>query len=278
MDIKSYIDSGILEQFVLGNSSPEQTEEIIELSNSHPEIKTEIEAIEDALLKFAESHAIHPSKDVKEKLMAKLGFDEPNKEVSYSSNERGLTSDSPLIIESKNPNYKLLIAATVLLLGTSLGINIWLYQNWKSSENQLAALSSENILLTNNDKVHQAKFSEMEIKMTVLLDTAVKSVELKGLTLMPEAMATVYWNKNKNEVFLNASNLAETSEKEQYQLWAIVDGKPQDVGVFNAADAINGLVKMKDAEKVTAFAVTIEKRGGSLNPTLEKMVLMGAVI
>jgi len=278
MDIKSYIDSGILEQFVLGNTSPEETEEIIEFSKSYPEIKAEIEAIEDALLNYAKSHALEPSSNVKEKIMNSLGFDELSENDSQINNERELTPKPTFNAIKFIPNQKLFIAASLVLLGMSVIINIWLYNNWKNSKNQLAALSSENTLLTNNDKVQEAKYSDLENKMNVLFDADVKPVELKGLTLMPNAIATVYWNKNKGEVFLNVSNLAESTEEEQYQLWAIVDGKPQDAGVFNARDAIKGIVKMKDAARVSAFAVTIEKRGGSINPSLEKMVLIGEVI
>ena len=95
---------------------------------------------------------------------------------------------------------------------------------------------------------------------------------------MPQAFATIYWNTSKKEVYINASQLQALAENEQYQLWAIVDGKPVDAGVFATEEVQKGIVKMKDAANVQAFAITIEKKGGSLAPTLEKMVLMGEVI
>lgn len=277
MDIKAYIDSGILEQFVLGNTSPEETVQIIELSKSHPEIKAEIEAIEESLFKLAESFAKTPSAELKDRIMANLDSD-GLKEVKITDNER------PIVLNNTNTKgrefkmYNLFVAASIVLLGMSIVGNVWLYNNWKNTQNELASLSSENSLLTNNDKVWQTKFSEMEDKMAILLSPEIKPVVLKGLPLMPQALATVYWNPNKNEVYINANTLPETSENEQYQLWAIVDGKPQDAGVFNTEEALKGMVKMKDTGKATAFAITIEKKGGAINPTMEKMVLMGAVI
>jgi anti-sigma-K factor RskA len=60
----------------------------------------------------------------------------------------------------------------------------------------------------------------------------------------------------------------------QYQLWALIDGKPADLGVFNTPkDKV--FLKMKNTQKADAFAITIEKKGGSVSPTLVKMQSYG---
>lgn len=67
-------------------------------------------------------------------------------------------------------------------------------------------------------------------------------------------------------------------EAHQYQLWALVNGKPVDLGVFDVkADAEHILVKMKEIGGAQAFAVTLEKRGGVASPTMEQMIAMGGV-
>jgi len=58
----------------------------------------------------------------------------------------------------------------------------------------------------------------------------------------------------------------------------LVNGKPVDLGVFDAkAEPKKLLVAMKEIGTAQAFAVTLEKRGGSINPTMEKLVAMGGV-
>ena len=83
----------------------------------------------------------------------------------------------------------------------------------------------------------------------------------------------MYWNPNSEEVYLSIQNLKELSEANQFQLWAIVDGKPVDAGVFDSNT--EGLQRMKPVSGAVAFAVTIEPRGGNLAPTLETMQAMG---
>lgn len=58
-----------------------------------------------------------------------------------------------------------------------------------------------------------------------------------------------------------------------YQLWAIVAGKPIDLGVFNADTTSKDMKEMKDVELASAFAVTLEKRGGSLTPSMDEMMV-----
>jgi hypothetical protein len=272
MDIKAYIESGILEQFVLGNTSPEETQQVIDLSKTYPEIKSEITAIEEGLISFAVSNAVKPSEDLKNKILNKISNEDPV--VSEIKETKAI----PMTPVRSVKMSLFMMAASLILLGVSIIGNVWLYQKWNNTKMELSSLNLRNNLLVENDKVQQAKYAEIDSKLQLLTNPQVKSVRLKGLPSMPQALATIYWDTNKREVYLNASQLQTLAENEQYQLWAIVDGKPVDAGVFVTEEASKGIVKMKDASNATAFAITIEKKGGSLAPTLEKMVLMGAVI
>ena len=66
--------------------------------------------------------------------------------------------------------------------------------------------------------------------------------------------------------------MQQTPTGKQYQLWAIVDGKPVDAGVINNCI---GLCKMKKIDHAEAFAITLEKEGGSPTPTLNRNVCNG---
>jgi anti-sigma-K factor RskA len=64
----------------------------------------------------------------------------------------------------------------------------------------------------------------------------------------------------------------------QYQLWGFVDGKPVDLGVFDVDAKHEANQKIGDlSKKYAGFAITIEKKGGSLSPTLDKLVVKGNV-
>ena len=99
-------------------------------------------------------------------------------------------------------------------------------------------------------------------------------VVMTGTPNAPASLASVYWNAQTKEIFLSIQSMKELSKENQYQLWAIIDGKPVDCGVFDFD--VEGLFKMKQAFALpTTFAVTIEPRGGKPSPTLETMQVAG---
>ena len=56
----------------------------------------------------------------------------------------------------------------------------------------------------------------------------------------------------------------------------MVDGKPVDAGVFDL-NAGPGMFKMKNIPRAQAFAITLEKKGGSPTPSLDKLYVLGKV-
>lgn len=274
MEVKDYIESGILELFVMGQTSEEESNEVLLMAEKHPEIRLELNAIEEALFKLSVAGAKEAPSHLKAEIFTKLEADSS----ASSHSDRTETTHENINggRELKWSSNNWLVAASVTLLFLSSIANYRLYNLWQNTEKQVIALNFEKQTLTGNLKTEEAKYLAMQSQIEVLKNPETKTVQLKGLPLMPQALATVYWNEKNADVFFNAINLPETTTDEQYQLWAIVDGKPVDAGVFETNEVRSGMVKMKKIINATAFAVTIEKKGGSITPTLEKMVLMGA--
>ena len=78
---KAYIESGILELYVLGQLSAPEMLEVERMAASAPEIKRELEAIEIALEAYAIENAVEPREDLFNELEAKLN---PVQQTSFS--------------------------------------------------------------------------------------------------------------------------------------------------------------------------------------------------
>jgi mannose-6-phosphate isomerase-like protein (cupin superfamily) len=74
MDIKEYIASGILEQYVLGTISAEELLVVEQMAANHLEIKEEILSISYVLEKLAIENAIAPDATIKPFIMASIDF------------------------------------------------------------------------------------------------------------------------------------------------------------------------------------------------------------
>jgi phosphate/sulfate permease len=75
MNIQAYIESGILEEYVLGTVSPQEKQEVECMSHIYPEIKEELLRTESALEEYALKHQTSPPASLKESIFAQMNFD-----------------------------------------------------------------------------------------------------------------------------------------------------------------------------------------------------------
>ena len=113
--------------------------------------------------------------------------------------------------------------------------------------------------------------------LSLYKNTQLKNITLNGVEKSPKSEVRLFWNKEKQEVNLFVENLPKTPSGKQYQLWCIIDGKPINMGLIDQ-DFENKLLTLKTpVGSVVAFAITLEKQGGSPTPTLEEMYVIGNV-
>jgi anti-sigma-K factor RskA len=87
----------------------------------------------------------------------------------------------------------------------------------------------------------------------------------------------VLWDQNAQVVFIAINNLNDLSDEFDYQLWAIGDDGPVGIGLVNNKVEKLTLQQMQAVAQAGAFAITIEPKGGSKAPNLEKLVVLGEV-
>ena len=75
-DVKEFINSGILEMYVLGFASDEEVKEVQQMCAIHAEVRTEVESICDSLKAYAEAGVKPPNSTIKPMIMATIDFQE----------------------------------------------------------------------------------------------------------------------------------------------------------------------------------------------------------
>ena len=103
-------------------------------------------------------------------------------------------------------------------------------------------------------------------------------IDLGNLKTDINSLGRVMWNKNEDSALFYGINLPQITQDKIYQLWAIIDSKPKDYGIFSVDKEGNGIVKIKyndSYDSIQQFAVTLEPAGGVPQPTGE-MYLAGS--
>ncbi len=74
--MKRFMGSGILELYVLGDTTPDETREVERMRASHQEVRDEIDAIARALEAYGQANAIAPDPTIRPFLMATIDYAE----------------------------------------------------------------------------------------------------------------------------------------------------------------------------------------------------------
>jgi anti-sigma-K factor RskA len=269
-DLKAYIESGILELYVLGDVTPEERLQVEMMASKHPVIKAELDEIERSMQLFAEDNAVEPPEHLRDRVLGSIltnladdrTFD--RKPVEPQGRVVALPS------AKSNNFYKYAFAACLALLLASIVALISVYSRLQQSNIELATLQT--------DKQHFANtVNLLDEQLQVFRDSSFRFIKLQGTPHAPSAVITIAWSPSKQKVLIDmASVRMPVNDKDhQYQLWALVKGKPVDLGVFDKEPDSTNMKEMKSIASADHFAVTLEPRGGSVSPNMDQMMVIG---
>lgn len=251
MNIQEYISGGMVESYAMGLLSAQERFEFEQICTAHPEVQAALDAFELQLEEEAMQNTITPPAELKQKIAESIFVTKQTVPVVP-------VSAAP---SAKTNWLRIAAAACFVLLAGSL----W----WNMS------LSNENKTLKADLTKTNDRIAQMEVDAATIQKEGMKMVGLGGTNNSPGSFATVYWDTTSHDVYLLVNNLPKPAADEQYQLWAIMNGQPKDMGFIEITDKALRFYRMKNAQAAQAFAITLEKKDGNPAPNLEKIYVMG---
>lgn len=247
MNVKEYIQSGIVESYVLGLATDAERKEFEQVCADYPEVVAARDAFERLLEEQVMQDAVAPPAFVKDRVMEALTPASTDNTTYYSEEE---TPVRRLNV------WKWVAAASLILLA---GASYWAYTaNEKYNELADRQAATEKDLESSVAQLERLQQDAETLKKPM------KMVSLKGTENAPQAYTTIFWDTTgaSKDVYMLINNLPQPPSEMQYQLWALLDGQPIDLGVFDFdIKQQRLLVKMKNVQNAQAFAITLERRG-----------------
>lgn len=276
MNSKEYISSGILESYILGHASPEEAGILECVMKNNTEVREAFEEAQKTFEMLATAQAVTPPNDLKSKIWdriqqqekVELPVEKPIIPIQTNVQQSPVKTEIQETKSEKKGNWKNFAIAASLLFLVSTGANLY----WMSSQSEL---KEEMANMKNENQSKNLAIQNMQQKLDVVANPDMKKIVLAGVEKHPEAKATVLWDANSKDVYLSVNNLPKAPEGMQYQLWAIEDGKPVSAGMYSEDKDMK--IALANITKAQAFAITLEKKGGSEAPTMENMYVMGGV-
>ena len=253
---KEVISQGYLESYLTQDLTPEDLAEVENYIKEDVEVRRSYAEVQQMMENLSFQYAILPSPVLKN-----LVLSEVSSQLQTKAHPWGL--------------WRLMAAASIVIAIASVFSAFHFWNKWKTTDQELSALTAQNIMMAEQLNQVNSELGDIKNDLAILISPEFSRIILNGTDNAPNAKAVIYWNQSQEKVFLHATSLAGLPQNQQYQLWAIIDGNPVDAGVFDGN--MDSFVEMRNISNADAFAVTIEKSGGSPTPTLSTMQVIGNI-
>lgn len=263
MDVEKYISSGVLELYLTGTLTEEENWEVYQNALEHPKVSEEIVSIEAAIFELSKS--ISPS------FLRKKGFDDLKNRIG----------EGELVQSSKKRIDWGPYRAWTLVILFAVGLVI--------SLTKVSRLKSDIDSIDRLNQVFQLQIVELEdsfVKSKELLNTVMDEntlvVPLEGQEVLPASMAKLYWNKERQKLFIDAKGLPDLPKGFEYQVWSLELDPFAPTSLGSLEDFLKNkdrifVLESSNINESEAFGITLEPEGGSQTTTLAKLYLLGTI-
>ncbi|MFS4469493.1 anti-sigma factor domain-containing protein [Maribacter sp. 2210JD10-5] len=243
--IKIFLDSDMLEKYLLGSTSEIETLQVERYIAMYPEVRKTYDELQENLEAFAKLHSIKSPEGLKEKILARI------------RSERN----------GRKRFYRYAIAASVVAV-MSITASVFFY-------NQNQNLQEENEMVNNKIQLLEenmnSSLEDFRNQFIVLNNPKTKRMNVMGNKKAKELKAVAYINPVKKLSYINVSKLPNLPKDQCFQMWAEVNGEMVNLGIIEEAADSQKLLALPYAENAVGY-ITIEPQGGNQNPTVENIV------
>lgn len=243
--IKLFLDSDILEKYLIGNASQEEVLQAERYIAMYPEVREAYDELQESLETYAKLFAVKAPDNLREEILKKVRREQVG----------------------RKKYYRLAIAASIAVL-VSFGASFFFWDQNKSLQEENAIVNNK---IDNLEETMRAQLEDVRNQFIVLHNPDTKKVSVKGNKKAKELKAVAYINPVKRLSYINVSKLPNLPEDQCYQMWAEVNGEMVNLGIIHEADNQEKLLALPYADKAISY-ITIEPRGGNNTPTVENIV------
>ncbi len=252
--ITTFLNSGLLEKYLIGDTNFMETEEVETYITKYPEVQNAYNTLQHNLEIVAKANAVEAPKHVLNAVLDEL-------------------DDAPVVALNQNTSnkkwYKLSIAASIAALifaGTSY---IFYTQNQKLNE-EIDVVVDEVFDLRSDIEMNNKKLDATIQQFKQLNDPETYKYIMQGNDRARDLRTVAYINPKKKTSMIDVVSLPQLPEEQCYQIWAELQDKMVSLGILTETD--RQLKRIPFAENATKLNITIEPKGGNNIASVENTV------
>ena len=243
-NVRIFLMSGLLEEYAMGLTSPEQNREIESYIQEYPEVAKAYEEVQNEMERYAMSVQENLPSGFKEKVMEPIG-------TGTASGRRILIGPIGWV-------------ATLLLLGMS----IWSLER-NAEVQDLKRSKTEMVSEFNALKESCEQLETQRARMAFIETPSTHAWDLVSLDKQSPMALTAFWNPQIKQGHLMIKSLPAPPDGHCYQIWADVEGEMISVGVLPKK---GDWLELSFLEHIESLNLTIEEDGGAEHPNVKMLV------
>ncbi len=258
--ITTFLNSGLLEKYLIGDTSHIENEKVEAYISKYPEVQNAYNTLQYNLEIVAKSNAIEPPKNILDNILEEI--------------------DTPVININEGKKYKKwykfsLVAsiAALIFAGTSFlfynqNQKLNTYNNRLNEENQVVV--EEIFDLRSDIETNNKKLDAIMEQFIKLNDPNTYKYIIKGNERARNLKTVAYINPKDKTSMIDVVSLPKLPEEQCYQIWADLQGKMVSLGILTETD--RQLKRIPFTENASRLNITIEPKGGNTVASTENTV------
>lgn len=217
-----------------------------------------------------------PPADLKQRILAAVSAEKYAAPAVVSELKEDVARASRKLVEAAKRRWmRATWALSFAMVLSIIGFGVYT----QSMQKRVALLENQVVIGGQLVEELESELDRQRRILNVVNSPNIRIVNLDGLDVSPSSQGVVYWNPVQSQAMFYAFNLPQPPSGKEYQLWMLRGNQPVDAGVFSLNEQGKGssaIQTLSDSAALTAFAVTLEPKGGSPQPTGD-MYLLGVV-
>lgn len=253
--IITFLNSGLLEKYLLGVTTTAETETVETYIIKYPEVLNAYNNLQYNLEIVAKSDAVEAPKNILNTILHEIDNEVPVLKLSPSNKYKTW--------------YKLSIAASIVAFLFASTAYLFYQQNQRlNQENQIVV--DEIFDLRSDIQANNKKLDNVMNQFMELNDPNTYKYIIQGNNRAKDLKTVAYINPTEKISMIDVVSLPELPEEQCYQIWAEMQDKMVSLGILNEDD--RQLRMIPYTEDALALNITIEPKGGNTRASLNNMV------
>ncbi|TXE07136.1 anti-sigma factor [Seonamhaeicola algicola] len=252
--IATFLNSGLLEKYLIGETTPANTEMVESYIERYPEVQNAYNTLQHNLEIIAKTNAVEAPKHILNNILDEL-------------------DDTPVIKLNSTSKYKkwykFSIAASIAAF-IFAGTSIYFYDQTQKLKQDTVVVDEEIFDLRGDIEKNRKALDDVMRQLLKLNNPETAKYIINGNERAKDLKTVAYINPKEKTSMIDVVSLPELPEEQCYQIWAEVQDKMVNLGILNETD--RKLMSIPYAENALALKITIENKGGNKIASLENEV------